>query len=137
MSVAQRAIHGYRKTLMRYRDLDNIPLAIPRTFENVLQLSFQKYGVNPNITCISGSRLYTVMLAQAMAGIGIVCISDVKDLAAKDVFVRPLVDIEGVKSGDVSADRQIIVSSEHPLSSATAHFISFCREMIESSNPPS
>lgn len=119
------------------RDLDNIPLAIPRTFENVLRLSFQKFGVNPNITCVSGSRLYTVMLAQAMAGIGIVCISDVKDLAAKDVFVHPLVDIEGEKSGDVSADRHVIVSSEHPLSSATAHFISFCREMIENSHPSS
>lgn len=112
------------------RDLDNIPLAIPRTFENVLQLSFQKLGVHPNIACVSGSRLYTVMLAQAMAGIGIVCISDVKDLAAQDVFVRPLVDIEGEESGNVSADRYVIVSTEYPLSSATAHFISFCRENI-------
>ena len=59
------------------RDLDNIPLAIPRTFENVLQLS-----------------------------------------------------IEGEESGNVSADRYVIVSTEYPLSSATAHFISFCRENI-------
>ena len=70
------------------------------------------------------------MLAQAMAGIGIVCISDIKDLAAQDVFVRPLVDIEGEESGNVSADRYVIVSTEYPLSSATAHFISFCRENI-------
>lgn len=103
------------------RDLDNIPLAIPEPLKMFYSYLSKAWGSSEHCLCIRLKALYC-HAGPGHGRIGIVCISDIKDLAAQDVFVRPLVDIEGEESGNVSADRYVIVSTEYPLSSATAHF---------------
>lgn len=109
-------------------ELEDVPLAISRSYNDVTRDIFSRCGVHPSIMSVSTSRSTTLMWCKAGIAVAIVCAGETDYDYGTDIVYRPLIvddpDVEKV----LNPTRSFIVAKEKILSNAGKKFIMFSKE---------
>lgn len=110
------------------KDLENVPLALSRSYNDVTRDIFSRCKVHPMIMSVSTSRSNTLMWCKLGAAAAIICAGETDYDFDGDIFYRPLAiedpDVEKV----LNPTRSFIVAKDKKLSIAGKDFIKFSKQ---------
>lgn len=109
-------------------ELENVPLAISRSYNDVTRDIFSKCGVHPSIMSISTSRSTTLMWCHAGVAAAIVCAGESDFDCGNDIFYRPLLVDDPEVEKVLNPTRSFIVEKGKSLSEAGERFIAFSQK---------
>lgn len=112
------------------QELQGVPLAISRGFENTLRELFQRAEIDVEVMSVSTSRFTAAMWAESGAMAAIVCLERADSLESETMCCRFLQSDDPALEGSLSAVRSLVSIRGRVISAAASRFLRFSESFL-------